>query len=187
MRQKSAVPGLLAVGAVTLMLLLSVACESPLPTAQIRALPTDTPAPTPTPLLAAPTLPAPEEKEEKETVVPTMPTQNMGSLDPDAERMVAIARADLMQRLGVTEEAILVKSVEEKQWRNSSLGCPQPGMMYTQVITPGFLVVLEAEGQTYEYHTDAGRFVVLCEADGLPIDPDPVILIAPHGKRPAKP
>ena len=164
MRQQSAVPGLLAVGAVTLMLLLSVACESPLPTADIRALPTDTPAPTPTPLPATPTLPAPEEpeeKEEKETVVPTTPAQNMDSLDPDAQRMVAVAKTDLMQRLGVTEEDILVKSVEEKQWRNSSLGCPQPGMMYLQVITPGFRIVLTVDGQDYDYHTDFSR-AILC-------------------------
>ena len=161
MRQKSAVPGLLAVGAVTLMLLLSVACESPLPTAQIRALPTDTPAPTPTPLLAAPTLPAPEEKEEKETVVPTIPAQDMESLDPDAQRMVAVAKADLMQRLGVTEEDILVKSVEERQWRNSSLGCPQPGMMYAQVITPGYRIVLTVGENDYDFHTDMSR-AILC-------------------------
>jgi hypothetical protein len=35
--------------------------------------------------------------------------------------------------------------------------------MYAQVITPGYRVVLEAGGQRYEYHTDTGRFVVLCE------------------------
>ncbi len=164
MRQKSAVPGLLAVGAVTLMLLLSVACESPLPTADIRALPTDTPVPTPTPLPATPTLPAPEEpkeKEEKETVVPTTPAQNMDSLDPDAQRMVAVAKTDLMQRLGVTEEDILVKSVEEKQWRNSSLGCPQPGMMYLQVITPGYRIVLTVGENDYDFHTDMSR-AILC-------------------------
>jgi Xaa-Pro aminopeptidase len=30
------------------------------------------------------------------------------------------------------------------------------------VITPGFLVVLEAGGRRLEYHTDMGRQVVLC-------------------------
>jgi hypothetical protein len=48
-------------------------------------------------------------------------------------------------------------------WSDTSLGCPEPGMMYAQVITPGFLVMIEAEGQQYEYHTDESRFVVLCE------------------------
>jgi hypothetical protein len=34
--------------------------------------------------------------------------------------------------------------------------------MYAQVITPGFLIVLAAQGQTYEYHTDQKATVVLC-------------------------
>jgi len=75
--------------------------------------------------------------------------------------MVAVAKTDLMQRLGVTEEAILVKSVEEKQWRNSSLGCPQPGMMYAQVITPGYRIVLTVGENDYDFHTDMSR-AILC-------------------------
>jgi hypothetical protein len=115
----------------------------------------------PTPLPATPTLPAPEEKEEKETVVPTTPAQNMDSLDPDAQRMVAVAKADLIQQMGVTEEAIFVKSVEEKQWRNSSLDCPQPGMVYLQVITPGYRIVLTVGENDYDFHTDMSR-AILC-------------------------
>lgn len=49
------------------------------------------------------------------------------------------------------------------EWSEASLGCPQPGMLDAQVITPGFLVVLEATGEQYKYHTDVGRLVLLCE------------------------
>jgi hypothetical protein len=49
------------------------------------------------------------------------------------------------------------------EWSDASLGCPQEGMMYAQVITPGYLIVLEAQGQTFEYHTDQGTNVVLCQ------------------------
>jgi hypothetical protein len=59
MRWTSSIPGYLVVGAVTLMLL-SVACEPPLPTPGTQALPTDTPTPTLIPLSATPTLPTPE-------------------------------------------------------------------------------------------------------------------------------
>jgi hypothetical protein len=52
--------------------------------------------------------------------------------------------------------------VEAREWSDASLGCPKPGQMYAQVITPGYLVVLEAGGQRLEYHTDAGRRVELC-------------------------
>jgi hypothetical protein len=36
-------------------------------------------------------------------------------------------------------------------------------MMYAQVITPGYLIILAAEGQQYEYHTDQAANVVLCQ------------------------
>ncbi|NIN69986.1 MAG: hypothetical protein GTO63_35950 [Anaerolineae bacterium] len=88
-----------------------------------------------------------------------------------AEQAILLAREDLARRLGLAPEAIRLVSVEAVEWSDASLGCPQPGMMYAQVITPGFRVVLEAEGQTYEYHTDTGRLVVLCGEDGLPVYP----------------
>jgi hypothetical protein len=80
-----------------------------------------------------------------------------------AEEVVKLAKQDLAERLAVATEVIRLVSVEEVDWSDASLGCPEPGMMYAQVITPGFLVTIEAEGQQYEYHTDEGRFVVLCE------------------------
>jgi hypothetical protein len=87
------------------------------------------------------------------------------NLPAAAQPSVRLASADLAQRLGLASEAIKLVSAEEVEWSDASLGCPQPGMMYAQVITPGFLVVLEAGGQTYEYHTDMGRFAVLCEQE----------------------
>jgi hypothetical protein len=74
------------------------------------------------------------------------------------------AREDLDARLGIAPGEIRLLSIEAVQWRDSSLGCPQPGMEYLQVITPGYRIELEAGGQVYEYHTSDER-VVLC--DGL--------------------
>ncbi len=82
---------------------------------------------------------------------------------PEAQEVVRLAKEDLAQRLSVAVDQIQLVSVEAVDWSDTSLGCPQPGMMYAQVITPGFRVILEAGGQRYEYHTDTGRFVVLCE------------------------
>ena len=80
-----------------------------------------------------------------------------------AEEAVRLAQEDLAGRLGMASADVQLVSVEAVEWSDTSLGCPQPGMMYAQVITPGYRVVLEAGGQTYTYHTDEGRFVVLCE------------------------
>ena len=83
-------------------------------------------------------------------------------LPPEAEGVMRLAQEDLGQRLDLAPETIRLLSLEKVEWPDASLGCPKPGMMYAQVITPGFKVVLEAQGQTYEYHTDAAQSVVLC-------------------------
>jgi hypothetical protein len=88
-----------------------------------------------------------------------------------AEAALAAAKADLAQRLGMSEEDILATSIEAVQWSDSSLGCPKPGMMYLQVITPGFRIMLQAQGQAYEYHTDQGRNAVLCDGKFAPNRP----------------
>jgi hypothetical protein len=61
--------------------------------------------------------------------------------------------------------------MEEKDWPDSSLGCPQPGMAYLQVITPGYLIVLRALGNDYMYHASY-NYVILCQAF-WPIKPIP--------------
>ena len=81
---------------------------------------------------------------------------------PGAETIIELAKADLAKRAGVSTEKIRVVKVEAVEWRDSSLGCPQPGMMYAQVITPGYRVVLSDGQSEYEYHTDRSRSVVLC-------------------------
>ncbi|MEJ2555265.1 MAG: hypothetical protein P8186_03345 [Anaerolineae bacterium] len=97
-------------------------------------------------------------------MTPTSTSEATGSkLPAGSEQAVRLAREDLARKLGVAPEAIRLVSVEAVEWRDTSLGCPQPGMMYAQVITPGYRVLLEAKGKKYDYHTDTGRFVVLCE------------------------
>lgn len=82
---------------------------------------------------------------------------------PEAEQVVRLAVEDLSKRLSLSsEETIRLVSVEAVDWPDASLGCPQSGTMYAQVLTPGFAIVLEAEGKEYEYHTDSERLVVLC-------------------------
>lgn len=67
---------------------------------------------------------------------------------------------DLSQREQIDAEDIRIMSFEEVTWRDSSLGCPRPGMQYLQVLTEGFKVVLEADGEQYDYHASNSRFVL---------------------------
>jgi hypothetical protein len=86
------------------------------------------------------------------------------------------AAADLAQRSGLAKSDIRLVLARAVDWPDGSLGCPpEPGMAYVQVITPGYLVILDAGGQTYEYHLDRGQTMLSCQpADILPYPNIPV-------------
>ena len=72
-------------------------------------------------------------------------------------------RADLSRRTGVAAADILIVSARAMQWNDGSLGCPQPGMAYFQMIVDGYWVILEAQGRQYDYRTGQGGAFMLCE------------------------
>jgi len=81
----------------------------------------------------------------------------------EKEEMIEKVKADLASRLGISEDEISVVSAEAKTWSDSSLGCPEEGMSYMQVLTPGYHIILEYDGVQYDYRTgDMGR-ILLCE------------------------
>lgn len=80
-------------------------------------------------------------------------------LDSTSAQLVGQATADLAARLSISSDAIQVVSIEEVEWRDSSLGLPQAGQLYAQVITPGYRIELAAQGKRYRYHTDLQRAV----------------------------
>ncbi len=87
------------------------------------------------------------------------PTGELSSPSKDAEYA---AKIDLARKVGKDIYTIHVISVEEKEWSDSSLGCPQKDMMYMQVITPGYLITLSDGVKEYTYHTDISTKAVSC-------------------------
>ena len=81
----------------------------------------------------------------------------------EQEKAVAAAVQALSNELKIAADEIQVVSVEKVQFRDSSLGCPEEGMVYLQVITPGYQVLLRVEGETYDYRVSEQR-MVLCPA-----------------------
>jgi len=77
-------------------------------------------------------------------------------------------RADLAQRSGVTQEAILVIRDQAVTWSDGSLGCPQPGVFYIQALVPGYWVVLQVGEKQYDYRASESGNFFLCEDSGLP-------------------
>ncbi|MDO8108390.1 hypothetical protein Q6348_14420 [Isoptericola sp. b441] len=88
---------------------------------------------------------------------------------PDAVEPVAAVVADLASRLRVDSSAVTVRSYEDVTWRDGSLGCPVPGMMYTQALVAGSRIVLEVAGRTYEYHAAAGGRFLFCPDPAPPV------------------
>lgn len=76
---------------------------------------------------------------------------------------VAFAIADLAYRLGISGDEITLVAQEEVVWRDGSIGCPQPGMSYTQALVDGSRIELEVDGDQYSYHQAAGRAPFWCE------------------------
>jgi len=102
------------------------------------------------------------------TAMPTalIPIPIIEEAPVSSETAIALATENLAERLGVAVEKIAVLGVEAVEWSDTSLGCPQPGKMYAQVITPGYRIILKVGGEQYEYHSDReGRQLVLCHDD----------------------
>jgi hypothetical protein len=81
--------------------------------------------------------------------------------DPIAAEFIMQATQDLAEELSIAPESIVLASSEALEWSDASLGCPQAGEEYLQVITPGYRIVLAVGNQRYEYHTDQQR-MLLC-------------------------
>jgi hypothetical protein len=85
---------------------------------------------------------------------------------PDASSQPArdAAVREAAQHLGANQSDLRIERTEPRDWPDAALGCPTQGVLYAQVITPGYLIVISGAGKTLEYHTDErGRVVRLCQ------------------------
>ena len=85
-------------------------------------------------------------------------------VDPALQSFVNRAVADLARRRDVDAAAITVLEARAVVWPDGSLGCPRPGVEYTQVVQEGVLIRLQLGGRTYAYHGGGSRMPELCEA-----------------------
>lgn len=95
-----------------------------------------------------------------------------GDLRPD----VAAARKDLAGRLGVAEDEIEFVEHRNVTWSDGAIGCPEPGMMYTQALVPGIWIHFRVAGEDHVYHGTRGGEPFYCPADRAdpPADSDPL-------------
>jgi len=98
-------------------------------------------------------------KDSKNEQLTTGALVDMGIKDKLIER----AKKELARRTGISDDQIVLKQVEVVTWPDTSLGCPLPGRMYAQVVTPGYRLVLSDGARDYEYHTDNCRRIAFYE------------------------
>lgn len=100
-------------------------------------------------------------------VVPVVPLPTVapgaGSTGVPQDLLDAILE-DAETRSGLPAEKLTVVRAEAVVWPDGALGCPQPGMMYTQALAPGYWVVLEANGQELDYHSSRSGDFFLCDS-----------------------
>jgi hypothetical protein len=134
-------------------LIVAAGCQPVSTNAPVETAVTSTPEPVSTPTADIPRAGDPSQ----------MPSTPSSPLDSGLQALIEKAKTDLMQRTAVSTSQIQIVDTAEVEWPDSSLGCPQPGMSYLQVITPGYRIVLEANGTRYEYHSNKSTLIVFCE------------------------
>ena len=70
---------------------------------------------------------------------------------------------DLASRKNAARREISVTRSESVIWPDGSLGCPQPGEMYTQAPVQGYWIVLRWSGKEFDYRASSRGSLRLCE------------------------
>jgi hypothetical protein len=81
---------------------------------------------------------------------------------PDSVIQAAVDAASA--NLGVPAENLIVVMTAQRDWADSSLGCPEPDRTYAQVITPGYVVTVDTDDLATEIqvNTDTGSRAAIC-------------------------
>jgi len=102
------------------------------------------------------------------TLVPTTTSEGESTTMPPSDAELPIvepAVTDLAGRLRVEPSEIEVVMAERVTWPDGSLGCPEPGISYTQALVEGSKVVLGHGGRVYLYHAGTDDQPFLCPSE----------------------
>ena len=86
------------------------------------------------------------------------------SLNPGAEVPASVldqVKTQAAQRAGIDPSQVEIVSSTLRTWNDGSLGCPEPGMNYIQVISEGYQIIVRAGGRTYDFRTSP-RAIKVC-------------------------
>lgn len=79
-------------------------------------------------------------------------------------KQVAAAEEAVRAELRDKNAPLRVIEAKEVNWPSGALGCPNPGSSYIDVVTPGYLIVIDAEGTTFYLHAGLASAPFVCPA-----------------------
>jgi hypothetical protein len=84
------------------------------------------------------------------------------TIPSEAQSVVDLVLQDAAIRLGVDASALSVTAIDAVEWPDASLGCPEDGGVYAQVISPGYQITVTDGSDSLEYHTGLNDAFVSC-------------------------
>ena len=94
-----------------------------------------------------------DETGQQIRIAPALPEEGDAPTDT-ADTVVAAVQEFVAAELDVALGDVQVVSAEPTEFNDGCLGFGRPDESCIQVITPGWIVILDVGGQTYEAHTD---------------------------------
>lgn len=91
-----------------------------------------------------------------DTPVPPTPTPT-----PEPPIGAAQAMALLVSETDATPGDLTLVSYERATWPDQSLDCPEPGVAYSQVETPGWRIIIDDRGTQIEFHSDESAGILI--------------------------
>jgi hypothetical protein len=80
-------------------------------------------------------------------------------LPEDVESLVILAKFDLTLKTGIDVEDIKTVETEEVVFSDSNMGVPQEGVPYDNIATPGYIIILDANGEEFEYRASGEKVI----------------------------
>ncbi len=125
----------------------------------------------------------PVDRSDRQTESPTKLPERVPASETSAtvgevpEPIMSDILAHAAEQTGVSANEFTVVRAEQVVWSDGSLGCPEPGVFYTQATVAGYWVVLDSAGVTYDYRaTGDGHFRVCGMKEAGPAGPASVLL-----------
>ena len=106
-------------------------------------------------------------------IAPLLVMAHVASAQPiGLDAAVQSARAHAAKHTGQAAQSFELVKAQAVTWPDGSLGCPQPGRLYTQALVPGWRIRLRAMSQEFDYHASTRGALLLCPA-GHSVEPLP--------------